>query len=97
MKAWKKTSLITVIILLLIIFGLISIFNVSVSFPSSEIEFSPGTEIQNSISSSSEVLPENIIFFVADGFGFSHLSLAMMTLQYEYKTSVLNAFDIKGW
>ncbi|NNF82326.1 MAG: alkaline phosphatase [Flavobacteriaceae bacterium] len=97
MKAWKKTSLLTTLIILVILFSLKSIFKISIDIPSSEIEFSPGTEIQNSISSSSAVLPENIIFFVADGFGFSHLSLAMMTLQSENKTSVWNAFDIKGW
>ncbi|MBT8274692.1 MAG: alkaline phosphatase [Bacteroidia bacterium] len=97
MKSWKKTSLLTTLIILVLLSSVYYIFNMSVSVPSSDIEFSPG-QVEGKLNGVYEgQKPKNIIVFIADGMGFSHLSLALQTQQTENTPSVWQAFDVKGW
>ncbi len=97
MKNWKKTSIWTTVILIAILIGAFYIFNLSISIPSGDIEFSPKNEITSIDSEFLGPKPKNIIIFIADGMGFGHLSLAMQTQQSENTPSVWNSFDMKGW
>lgn len=97
MKTWKKTSLITTIIILVLLTGVYFIFNINISISSSDIEFSPGPEIQKIRPEYISEKPKNIILFIADGMGFGHLSLVMQTQQSENTPSVWHEFDVKGW
>lgn len=97
MKNWGKTSLITTIVILVLLVSTFYVFNISVSIPSSDIEFSPGQAASKINSQHINKTPKNIIVFIADGMGFSHLSLALQTQQLENMPSVWQGFDIKGW
>lgn len=97
MKNWKKTILLTTIIILAVLIGTFYVFNITISIPSSNIEFSPGQSITEINSEYSGEKPENIIVFIADGMGFSHLSLALLTQQSGNTPSVWQEFDVKGW
>ena len=97
MKNWKKTSLFTTIIILVVLISTLYIFNISISIPSSDIEFSPEKPTSKLNLEYIEGKPKNIIVFIADGMGFSHLSLALQTQQSENKPSVWQEFDVKGW
>ncbi|NND63569.1 MAG: alkaline phosphatase [Flavobacteriaceae bacterium] len=97
MKNWKKTSLLTTVIILTLLVCLIYLFKISVSIPSSDIEFSPGETNSQVGAEYKGVKPKNIIVFIVDGMGFGHLSLAIQTQQMENSTSVWQEFDIKGW
>ena len=97
MKTWKKTSLLTVIIILVLIAGVFYVLNINVSIPSSDIEFSPSQAINKVEPKYKGEKPKNIILFIADGMGFSHLSLALQTQQSENIPSVWQEFDVKGW
>ncbi|WP_297798264.1 alkaline phosphatase [uncultured Eudoraea sp.] len=97
MKTWKKNSLLTTVIILALLTSTTYIFNISVSIPSFDIEFSPGQTISKINAEYKSERPKNIIIFIADGMGFGHLSLALQTQQSENITSVWQAFDVKGW
>jgi len=97
MKDWKKTSLVTALILMAFLAGLFYALDISISIPSSDIEFSPGEAISDVTPEYISDKPKNIIVFIADGMGFSHLSLAMLTQQTENSPSVWQEFDVKGW
>ncbi len=98
MKQWKRVSLITTLVLLLVAFGLFKLLNwriVPTSAPN--IEFKPSKDIQQVELDSISEKPKNIIVFIADGFGFAHMSLAMLTDQSSDSLSVWQKFDVKGW
>ena len=97
MKNWKKTSLLTTVTVLLLFSSIFYLLNISVSIPSSDIEFSPGSASSNKHIAYKGKKPKNIIIFLVDGMGFSHLSLALQTQQSENVPSVWQEFDIKGW
>jgi len=97
MKPWKNTSLLTAIIILALLVGIFYVFNINVSLPSSDIEFSPGQATEKIKPEYKGEKPKNIILFLADGMGFSHLSLALQTQQSENTPSVWQEFDVKGW
>jgi alkaline phosphatase len=97
MKNWKKTSLLTAFIVLVFLAGSFYAFNISLSVPSSDIEFSPGQAIDKVKPEYLGEKPKNIIVFIADGMGFSHLSLALLTQQSELTPSIWQEFDVKGW
>ena len=97
MKNWKKTSLLTTFIILALLIGSFYAFDITLSIPSSNIEFSPGQEINRFKPEYIGEKPNNIIVFIADGMGFSHLSLALLTQQSENIPSVWQEFDVKGW
>ena len=97
MKTWKKTSLLTSIIILVLLAGAYYVFNINVSITSSDIEFSPGQATEKIKPEYKGKKPKNIILFIADGMGFSHLSLALQTQQSENIPSVWQEFDVKGW
>ena len=97
MKTWKKTSFLTVLIILVLLAGVYYVFNINVSIPSSDIEFSPGQTTEKTKPEYKGDKPKNIILFMVDGMGFSHLSLAMQTQQSENIPSVWREFDVKGW
>ena len=97
MKNWKKTSLLTSVVLLIILVTISYIFNISFSIPSSNIEFSPGKDVSSISVEDSIEKPKNIIVFMVDGMGFGHLSLALHTQQLKDKPSVWQEFDVKGW
>ncbi|MBT8300477.1 MAG: alkaline phosphatase, partial [Maribacter sp.] len=69
----------------------------SITIPSSDIEFSPGSDLNSIKLEYSAAKPKNIVLFIADGMGFSHLSLAMHANQSKNEPSVWNEFEIKGW
>ncbi|MDY8137263.1 alkaline phosphatase [Aquimarina sp. 2201CG5-10] len=97
MKNWKKISFLTAVVLVVLVTGILYIFNISISIPSSDIEFSPG-DVSNKINSEYPgKKPKNIIIFIADGMGFNHLSLALQTQQSENLSPVWQEFDVKGW
>lgn len=98
MKNWKKTSLLTTLIIALLITGAFYLLNLKVIGGSSgNIEFSPGTVASLQQPDSIPVKPKNIIVFIADGMGFGHLSMAMQTQQSEDTPSVWQEFDVRGW
>ncbi|MBT8205661.1 MAG: alkaline phosphatase [Eudoraea sp.] len=97
MKNWEKVSLLTSVILLLLLTGMLYIFNITVSIPSSDIEFSPGDPVSHIDSACTSEKPENIILFIVDGMGFGHLSLALQTQQTSNQPSVWQEFEVKGW
>ena len=98
MKQWKKTSLYTILLLLALCIAAIFIFNIRISVPSSDMDFSPGKESPvTNTSESKEEVPKNIIVVIADGMGFSHLALALHSQQAEDQPSVWENFDMKGW
>lgn len=97
MKNWKKTSLLTIIIILTLLIGSIYVFNLNITKTSSDIEFSPRKDVFKLTAEKFGNKPKNIIVFIADGMGFGHLSLALQTLQSENTPSVWNEFDVKGW
>ena len=97
MKNWEKTSFLTALITLVVLIAAFYVFNISISRTSSDIEFSPGQVANNVDSEYLGEKPKNIIVFLADGMGFSHLSLALQTQQSEDAPSVWQEFDVKGW
>ncbi len=97
MKGWLKTALLSILVFSLFLVGVIYVFNLRVSWSSSDIAYSPGQPITKTEARVFDVKPKNIILFIADGMGFSHLSLAMHTQQSEEAPSVWQAFDVKGW
>lgn len=97
MKKWVKTSLLSATVLLTLLISLVFLFRINLSIPSFDIEFSPGPSIQEELPEYTGEKPRNIILFICDGMGFSHLSLALMTQQSQNKPSVWQAFDVKGW
>ena len=98
MRNWKKTSLLTAFILCSLLIGSFYVFNLKVVRTSSKvIEFSPGQPLPKAQTDSLNEKPKNIIVFIADGLGFSHLSLAMLSQQLDGIPSVWDQFDVKGW
>ena len=97
MKNWQKTSLYTSLILLVVLLLLIYFLPINISLSSSDLEFSPGEPLEMMVPDTIEEQPKNIIFFVADGMGFSHLSLALMTQQEEGVKPVWDEFEVRGW
>lgn len=98
MKNWKKTSLITALALIVLMIVAFKVFNLKLLKASSNnIEFSPADYSPKSTPDSLKIKPKNIIVFIADGFGFAHLSLAMLTQQVKGEPSVWDRFDTKGW
>lgn len=97
MNHWKKTSLLTTIVLLLIFFGIKYTFNISLTIPSSNIEFSPGIIDEKAYTQSESEKPKNIILFMTDGMGFGHLSLALLTQQTDEASPIWYDFDVKSW
>ncbi len=92
-----KTSVLTTLILLILAVVIFYIFNITLSKPSFDINFSPGKEIAGSEIDHKDEIPQNIIVFIADGMGFGHLSIALMTQQSEDKSSVWDEFEVRGW
>ena len=97
MKIWIKISSITLVLFILLLVGLIYIFDIGVSWPSSSITFAPGQPVAMTDTTEYGIKPRNIIIFIADGMGFSHLSLAMLTHQSENTTPVWRQFDVRSW
>ena len=97
MHNWKKTSFITILAVVLVLIGLIFVLDLHITRPSRNIAFSPGLESRVGPITDSLVQPENIILFIADGMGFGHLSLALMTQQAENTSPVFDEFEIKGY
>ena len=92
-----KKPLISVLVYSVFLVGIFYLLNLRVSQSSSDIEYAPGAPIAKTEFKTSSTKPRNIILFIADGMGFSHLSLAMHTQQNENKPSVWQEFDVKGW
>lgn len=97
MNNWRKISLLTTFVLIVLLVSIKFLFNISLSIPSSDIEFSPGQTTNKVNSEYQGKKPKNIIFFIADGMGFGHLSLALQTQQSENMPLIWQKFDIKGW
>lgn len=98
MKPWKKTALGTTMVLVLLLIGLFYLFNWKIAKSSpADIEFAPQAESQALPLDSISTKPKNIIFFIADGMGFSHLSLAMMSQKETGAMSVWQQFDVRAW
>jgi|GEM_PF-2529950 len=103
MKDWLKTSLLHILLFSALLVGIFYLFNFRVyrtttdfSF-SADIPFSPAEYRPQTESRVYSEKPKNIILFVADGLGFSHMSLALHTQQPEGASSVWQQFDVKGW
>ena len=85
-------------VLSLVLIGLIYVLNYKfVKTSSNNIEFAPAELSKTLAVQDSIVKPKNIIIFIADGMGFSHLSLAMLSQQAEGTPSVWQDFEVKGW
>ena len=101
MNDWLKHSLLAVLVFTLFLVGFLYFSNFRISRYSTDIAFSPGQSDEGNTTDSAtrvfDTKPKNIILFVADGLGFSHLSLAMHTQQSENVSSVWRAFEVKGW
>ncbi len=98
MKNWKKTSLLTALVIVLLLTAVFYLLNLKIIGASSkDISFSPGKVSQKIPTDSLGVKPKNIIVFIADGMGFSHLSLAMLSQQGEDDPLVWQEFSVKGW
>ena len=79
-------------------FNVFSSSLIRINFPSADFKFSPGPDTQEVASPYEGQRPKNIIVFIADGMGFSHLSLGLLTQHAEDTTaSVWREFDVRGW
>ena len=97
MKKWQKI-IFQGLLMLGLLAGIIYIFNYKVVKTSaSNIDFAPEVESKDLIVPDSIQKPENIIIFIADGMGFGHLSLAMMSEQVDGQNSVWQNFEVKSW
>jgi alkaline phosphatase len=98
MKNLLKPILLAFILLGLLLVGIFYVFNFKlIKGSTTKIEYSPGKESEQIVPDSLTEKPRNIIFFIADGMGFSHLSLALMSQQSDSNSSVWNEFEVKGW
>ncbi len=98
MRNWLKIALATVLISGLLLTSIFYAFNLSIAITSSgDIEFSPGSIPEIDLADSLSEKPRNIIVFIADGMGFSHLSTALLTQQTDQVPSVWHEFEVKGW
>lgn len=98
MKLNYKTAFLSIAIPLALFILLCTIFNYRIATgPSDGYDFSPGTIHQDFSLSESSVRPKNVIFFIADGMGFTHLSLDLMLNQSEDQPIIWHQFDVKGW
>jgi len=98
MKNWLKTTLLSIIPIILLIVGLFYLLDLKIAVTSAEeIKFSPAKTLDKIVADSTYEKPKNIIFFIADGMGFSHLSLALLTQQEEGLPSVWQKFSVKSW
>lgn len=96
MRKWSKTTW-GIIIGILAIFALFYFLKLRISAPSSDVDFAPGETVAIIAADSISQMPKNIIFFIADGMGFGHLSLAQLTQQDSLSPSVWDQFEVKGW
>ncbi len=94
---WKKTSLLTSATILVLATGTVYLFDIFISVPSDDIAFAPGEEQAQAMSKDEGQKPKNIIIFIADGMGFAHLSLSLLTERSENIPSVWQDFDVRGW
>ncbi len=98
MKKWLKTSLLTAIVLIILMIGISYVLNLKIVKTSAkEIEFGPGQQSPLTYPNDSIQKPKNIIVFIADGMGFSHLSLAMLSGESADRPTVWQQFPVKGW
>jgi len=97
MNNWKTTSILTAVAILIVLVAAYSALDMRVSVPSANIEFSPGEATDKKPPAYVGERPKNIIVFIADGMGFSHLTLALHTRQSEDALPVWYSFDVKGW
>ena len=92
-----KNFSLSVLLFSLFLIGVFYVFNFRVSRYSSDIEYSPGQHAEKDWDRDFSVKPKNIVLFIADGLGFSHMSLAMHTQQTENAVSVWEKFEVRGW
>ena len=97
MQNWKKTSLITMLTLVVVLVGALYVFKINVSLPSHKVVFSPALDQDHNDLELLGEQPKNIIVFIADGMGFGHLTLAMHTQQTATTPSIWQSFEVKGW
>ena len=98
MNNWKKTSFLTAFLIISLIIALFYAFNLKViGAASKDIEFSKAEVLAEVQLDSLLEKPKNIIVFIVDGMGFSHLSLAMLMEQPKGVSSLWERFDVKGW
>lgn len=96
MKQWLKIVLFTALVLIIGLIVIIKVMNIKVASLSNDIDFTPALE--KSIARADSITrPKNVIIFVADGMGFSHLALAMHTQQEGVNRSVWQRFDVRAW
>ncbi len=95
MKNWQKTTLITLIAIIALVFLIFYVFDLRFSVTSNSVVFEPAEPQQTKTPAYAGQKPRNIIVFIADGMGFAHMSLAMLTKGEE--SSVWQRFEAKGW
>ncbi len=97
MKNRLKTALFTTVVMCATLYGLSFLFNFSIVRSSPDIGFSPEPEPVFTENLALDNKPKNIIFFIADGMGFGHLSLAMHSQQTKGSPSIWQQFQVKSW
>lgn len=97
MKKSIKIGLVYFTIFLVLLYGTVKIFDIFITVPSKDLEFNPGAENELRTDHFQGSKPKNIILFIADGFGFGHLSLAMQTQQAQNLKPIWNEFPVQTW
>ncbi len=98
MKKFTKRAFITLIVINAIFVAWYFGTNKTIISRSyTDIEFSPGADPAGITGPDSAAKPKNIIVFIADGFGFPHMSLAMLSKTAEGTSSLWRAFPVRAW
>ena len=92
MSNWKKglATLLSLILVLSIVYLISDKVDLG---PFGSVKFEPSDDSESLSSIEINAKPKNIIIFIADGMGFSHLSLA----EHTQKDGPWNSFTVKGW
>ncbi|WP_223786596.1 alkaline phosphatase [Marinicella meishanensis] len=97
MNDWKKISALSLLFFALLLALFIYLFKINISLPSNNLPFVAEAKRQTPLPTWQGTRPKNIIVFIADGMGFSHLTVAMHTQQQAGQSSVWQQFEVKTW
>lgn len=97
MKKWKKVSLLTLVLTGLVLVSLYLLLDAYLVVPGGNVTYAPSGQSAKTTGKLHGERPENIILFIADGFGFGHLSLAMKSEKLRYEPDPWSEFDIHTW
>jgi len=98
MKKLIKPIVLTMLIMSLLWAFMVYVFNYKiVTTSSAAIPFRAHKTLEKNVANDLGQKPKNIILFIADGMGFTHLTLAMHTEQSKETALIWQKFNTQGW